>query len=74
MTVTFHKRLFKLASFVQRISRCLHIYETVMKISNGLKCSPRFRTPNKKRLYVQAATGRVASCIVKYVSDIMEKG
>ena len=46
-----------------------------MKIGDGLKCSPRFRTPNNKSRYVRAATGGVESCIVKYnVIDLMEKG
>jgi hypothetical protein len=46
-----------------------------MKLGNGLKCCTLFRTPKKKRLYVQAATGGVESRIVKdNVSDIMEKG
>ena len=53
----------------------MHINGTVMKIGNGLNCSPRFRTPKKKSLYVQAATGGVESCIVKdNVIVIMKKG
>jgi hypothetical protein len=53
----------------------MHINGTVMKIGKGLKCSPQFRTPKKKSLYVQAATGGVESCIVKdNVTDIMNKG